>query len=429
MLVSLITKNKYQTIQLPEWKDGHFFVTNPDNGEELFDIVGNGDGWLLRACEDNQLLDRIEGPLVDGQLIRVRIGDALEKAILYVEKSGRQYAKFARCLVGDNASFVIGTDQSADIPLRSTVISGKHCVLTCRNRNWSVQALDNRMGVFINGIRTTQANLAFGDVVSVMNQKFIVLPGILALNAQNVVREALHGKLTPIKLAPVSPERILGKKTAPSFFHREPRFTNGVFEKDVNVAAPPSQVQQTARDPLSNQTDSSDALLTYGPAVTSAAAMALGGVANPILGLITLAGSFIFPSLRRKKQQQAEQLKQQEYDKLREEEAKEEAKRRQLYTQYLRKLEQELDALNKKQTQQLLKFNPRPDEEANKLHRDNRAERHRFSGRNALSSAVRLAVLIDLQACQTEVYIGIGRSHIGLRKRHVIKIRNNGSFG
>ena len=89
-----------------------------------------------------------------------------------------------------------------------------------------------------------------GDTVSIMNQKFIVLPGILVMNAQNVVLEALRGKFTTLKFSPVASDKILGKKTAPVFFHREPRFTNGLFEKDFNVIAPPSQIQQSSRAPL-----------------------------------------------------------------------------------------------------------------------------------------------------------------------------------
>ncbi|MBQ4044536.1 MAG: FHA domain-containing protein, partial [Clostridia bacterium] len=367
MLVSLITKSRYQTLQLPEWKDGHFLITDPNSGEELFDIVGNGDSWLLKSCGDNQLLDNVGDVLADGQLIRVRIGEAMEKALLYVEKSGRQYAKYARCPLGDNVSFMIGADKSADIQLDSPVISPNHCILSCRNRKWSVQALDNKLGVYVNGVRTSQANLAPGDTVSVMNQKFIVLPGLLVLNAQNVMREALHGKLTPLHFTPVDPEKIVGKKSAPDFFHREPRFTNGLFEKDINVIAPPSPVGQPGRDSSAGQKDDSDALLTYGPAVTSGLMMLLGGLANPITGLGMLASSLVWPAMRRKKQREAEQLKRQEYQQMLEEEAREEEKRRQLYSQYLARLDQELDELNRKQAQQLLKFNPRVDQEADKL--------------------------------------------------------------
>ena len=373
MLVSLITKAKYQTLQLPEWKDGHFLITDPNSGEELFDIIGNGKDWLLKPCGDNQIQDHAGEVLENGQLIRVRIGDALDSALLYVEDGARHYAKYARCPVGDNESFTIGTDKNADILLNSPVISGKHCVLTCRSRRWSVQALDNRMGVFVNGMRTSQANLQPGDTVSIMNQKFIVLPGILAMNVQNVDVELFRSRMKRLKFDPVPTEKLLGKKTAPEFFHREPRFTNGLFEKDINVVAPPNPIAQSSGKAPDSHGGDSDGLLTYAPAVASGLMTVLGGVANPVAGLGMLVSSLFIPYLRNQKRREADQIRKKEYEQRLEEEAQEEEKRRQLYTQYLDKLDRELDELNQKQTQQLLKFNPRPDHEAEKLLSDKSA--------------------------------------------------------
>lgn len=366
MLVSLITKARHHTFQLPQWRDGHFMLTDPRSGEELFDIVGTGAGWQIYPCGSNQLSGDA-GILADGQLLRARLGASMEKAILYVEKRSPQYARFGRCLVGDTVTFKIGTGPDADIRLKSPVISPVHCTLTSVNRQWRVTSLDRKLGVFVNGQRVMQALLKPGDTVCVMHQKFIVLPGMLAMNGQNLIKESLRGKITPLHIEPVEEDRIVGRAPSPSFFHRAPRFTNGLFEKNVDVDAPPTPVVQTRRDPSLDRKDDSDGLLTYGPAIMSGAAMLLGGMANPITGIGMLVSSLLFPSLRKKKQQEAADLRREEYEKQREEEIREEQKRRQLYDQYLRRVDRELDEINRKQTQQLLKFNPSVQQEIEEL--------------------------------------------------------------
>ena len=372
MLVSLMMKARYHTIQLPEWRDGHFVVTDPVSGEELFDIVGDGIGWQLYPCGDTQLKDKVDR-LSDGQLIRARVGSTLEKAILYVEKKKRQYAKYGRCSVSDNASFVIGTDANADIRLGSKVISGQHCVLACRNRQWSVKSLNQSIGVYVNGRHTMQTVLRPGDTVSVMNQKFIVLPGVLAMNGQNLLPESLRGKVVPIKFDEADTGRMVGKAPSPVFFHREPRFTNGLSGEDFDVIAPPTPVAQTARDPMLDHRGDSDGMMTYGPALVSGATMLLGGMANPVAAIGMLVSSILFPSLRKKKQQEALDLKREEDEKQRELEIQEEKKRREVYAQYLKKLDRELDELNVRQTKQLLKFNPSALEEAENLRRSRKS--------------------------------------------------------
>ncbi len=384
MLAALITKRGYVTIALPKWKEGHFYFKDPDNGKDLFEITGDGEQWQLKACGWNQILDQGVPYLQNGSMIHVRLASSMEKAIIYAENRGKAYAKYASCLVSDYASYVIGIDKQSDIVLNNPLISARHAILKCQNGKWNVESISESLAVCVNGRRVLRADLKYGDVVSILNQKFIVLPGVLAMNAQNIVLEAMKGRFQSVKFTETPQDKLIGNEPDPVFFHRQPRFTGGLFEKDVSFIAPPEIRERAKRRESAGSSerieaeDSDDTLLTYGPAVTSGLLMVLGGITNPVYGLGMLASSILFPSLRRRKEKE----KRAEYErlqKLREEQKQEEEQRqiererqeaaliRKKYKEYLRKLDRELDEINRKQTEQLQKFNRSAAEECSIL--------------------------------------------------------------
>ena len=384
MLAALITKKGYETIALPKWKEGHFYFKDPGNGKDLFEITGDGEQWQLKACGWNQILDQDVSYLQNGSMIHVRLESSMEKAFIYAEDSGKAYAKYASCLVPDHVSYVIGTDKKSDIVLKNPLISARHAILKCQNGNWNVEALSESLAVCVNGRRVLRADLRYGDVVSILNQKFIVLPGVLAMNAQNIVPEAMKGCFQSVKFTETPQYRLVGNEPDPVFFHRQPRFTGGLFEKDVSFVAPPEIRERAKRREAASSSgrieteDNDDTLLTYGPAVASGLMMVLGGITNPIYGLGMLASSIIFPSLRKQKEKE----KKAEYERLQKlrEEQKQEEEQRQIererqeaallqkkYKEYLRKLDKELDEINRKQTVQLQKFNRSAAEECSIL--------------------------------------------------------------
>lgn len=348
MLVSLITETTYTSLQLPDWVDGQYFVRCPSTGRELFCIIGYTDHWKLKPCEGSQILDTLkEGRLVCGSVLRVRLGTTMRKAILYAEASDIGYAKYARCLVGANERFTIGSSNEADIRIVGAMIAPIHCILRHANSQWSAEAIDQSVGIFVNGKRMQSVNLQPGDVLSILNQRFIFLPGLLTLNAQNLDPDHITSRLRAIHGSHFSAEEVLGKPPEQSFFHRQPRFTNGLFEGDFQVTAPPPQQTMGGSD---------NTALAIGPAVATGALHLLGGGLNPLVGLFSIASSLLFPSMRRQKQkEQAEQA---------------EAQRQEQYTRYLEKLESELEQLNRQQCESLNKCNPRLDREIEALKRD-----------------------------------------------------------
>ena len=346
MILSLITKERYSSIYLPERREGVFALEGPDGGE-LFTVEGNGE-WVVRETSRGHLPKGGPVTIRPGELIAVRIGNEMRAAYLYAENADRRYAKYARCQMPDNGEYTVGSARDNFFSLVNPNVSLRHCKLTCRDRVWSVTDLGSRLGTFVNGKRTDEGTrkLAPGDVVSVLNQKFIVLPGLLAFNAQNVDTSQLKGTVRPLKVPPLPLDDPCAQQLPLRYFRRHARFTSGVEGKDFSVTPPPAPMKAAAEAP---------AYLSFGPAMVSGAAMLLAGM-NPITGVAMIASPVIFQNLGR---QFGEKTRREQ-----------EARRQKMYDEYLGRLESELNALQNKQTAALRKQSPDPKVEAEHLLRD-----------------------------------------------------------
>lgn len=374
MLLSLLTNKTCSTLQLPDRIEGRYCLYDPEDGSELFVITSEADEstvspedllygrsadkahWRISEGRYGRLHHGDPVTAASGLLLRVRIRSAMESALLYCEDKDPGYSKYARCMVPDSAEFTVGSFPQCDFVCTSPEVAGRHFVLRCSGGIWSVRDEGSSTGTYVNGNRlgTGFHTLAPGDVVSVMHQKFIPLPGMLSFNAQcldlNGLKERLKAaggsagaSLRLMDLPPWTQLAPLRKEDPKPFFHRQPRFTDEIAEERIQVDAPPA--------PQGQQNDI-PALLTYGPAVTSGAAMLLAGM-NPVMGAGMLAGSVLFPGLTRKRTEKLQQ--------------EEEEKRRQLYSEYITKVEQQLQDLGKQQSKALHEQFPEPLSEMKKV--------------------------------------------------------------
>lgn len=345
MILSLLTKTEYFSLRLPERKEGRFLLRDPHDSSVLFVITGDGHSWTVRESEEGKLPKGMPVELRTGDLISVRIREGMEAAHLYAEQVSPHYAKFARCPVPDDVEYRIGCADTCDLVCDNPKIDSFHCKLICRNRVWGVEDCLSGTGTYVNGRRVAPGVhfLKPGDTVSVLNQKFILLPGLLVFNAQNMNPARLKGHFSTLKVPPIPFRRPLELEKPVAYFHRKPRYLQSIAEEDFSVNAPPASHASNG---------AVDNTLSMGASIVSGMAMLLGGM-NPIAGIGMLASSVIFPSLNRKKG-----------EKYRKEE---EEKRQKIYQEYLDKLEQEMQELLRKQETQLRRQNPEPLATAKKI--------------------------------------------------------------
>lgn len=349
MLLSLITQNEYRSLRLPERREGVFTLTDPLDGRTLFLLSGSEKGWTVRETSLGRLSKGDPVELISGMLLHVRIRENMEQALLYMEEASQFYAKFARCMVPDQIEYQIGSADDCDLVCNNIQISPHHCLLACRNRVWTIQDQNSAVGTCVNGKRIASPRiLEPGDVVSVLNQKFIVLPGLLAFNGQNIDPAQLKGKFMLLNVPRLPMEKPLSKELPRVYFRRKPRYLQSVYESDIfEIQAPPDPRTAANTNP---------ALLTMAPTIVSGLAMLAGGLTNPVSGLGMLASSLIFPQISRKRNEKLLQ--------------EEEEKRKQVYSQYLEKLNREMEELVSKQAETLKDRNPDPRIEAQQILQD-----------------------------------------------------------
>jgi pSer/pThr/pTyr-binding forkhead associated (FHA) protein len=67
----------------------------------------------------------------------------------------------------------VGRGRDADIYVASAELSRRHAALTHRDSEWTVQDLDSRNGVFLNGVKVHSASLRDGDKVQLGEVVFV----------------------------------------------------------------------------------------------------------------------------------------------------------------------------------------------------------------------------------------------------------------
>lgn len=343
MLLSLITEDQYTTLYLPNRPEGMFFVCDPQGGERLFAVSGESGKWKIRELAGCQFVDTQPESLWNGMMCTVRIRGLMEKASLYAQEESPRNAKFARCPVPDDFSFSYGSAEDNLFRTDNPYVSPRAFTMECKGRNWAVKDSGSPYGTFVNG-RNIGGKTVFlrpGDLVSVLNQKFIVLPGLLAFNAQGLDTDRLKGKLHALKVPDLKEIQPFAEEKEREWFHRAPRFTDSLNEQKISVQAPPSVRQQ--------QTDKTATMLSMGPALSSGLIMMLGGM-NPVYGIGMAASSLIWPQLGRKRTEKLQKA--------------EEEKRQMQYEEYLQKVDAELEELRARQTEALKKKAASPSEEA-----------------------------------------------------------------
>lgn len=80
---------------------------------------------------------------------------------------------------------VLGRDKEADIVLGETVLSRRHCRIFRLERRWLVEDLGSRNGTFVNGSRTTRAELKAGDTIQLGHIRLTLLaPAVAPTSAE-----------------------------------------------------------------------------------------------------------------------------------------------------------------------------------------------------------------------------------------------------
>jgi len=334
MIVTLLNREKIQSITLPEKIRGQFWIhDHHDSSKKLIGIEALNGEWILKSNKHVKLMDN------KGQFVRNTVISPLSiyhlgidgedgKTFVFTEPSTDDRQIFTKYLVDKDMDISIGRAEQNDIVLANRFVSASHAKLSFRGGQWSITDQDSTNGTFVNGVRVKRSKLKIGETIYIMGFKVIVGNCFVAFNnpdgtvslKKNVLKHFVNQE----------PKRIDEEEEyeapQPEYFYRSPRFKRDVETAVFKIDSPPQNAigEET---PL---------MLVLGPSMTmgmASMATAIFAVNNAmahgdfsrampsiIMSCSMLLGTILWPILskkydmrRRRKKEKVRQAKYKEY--------------------------------------------------------------------------------------------------------------------
>ncbi|MBP3856320.1 MAG: type VII secretion protein EssC [Ruminiclostridium sp.] len=308
MLLTLLKNDSSNSIVLPEKISGRYPIThNGRNGAETLLVVeAEGDMWKLRSGIRSKIIDG-ENELHDitlaaGSITTIRINETEETAFLVAESINNTDMMFKKVIMNKPCSFVIGTSNSCDIYINTGYSKKAQIELVYdTNTGFKITNFFQGVGVYQNQVKPQIGCLGIGDVISIINTRFVFGKGFIAFDhSKDIVinNNTLFG--TFINEKPIK-ERVyfFDEEYSQGLFFCSPRFKKELETSEISIEYPPTS-QMNNRVP---------AALTLGPSITmgmsSAATAAFtvtnqlsnGGSIMTVMPSVIMASSMLLSSL------------------------------------------------------------------------------------------------------------------------------------
>lgn len=344
-----------RSLPLTDLPEGRFEIHDQENGRLICRVSGGADGWHVQPAASLSFPAGDQDLLAPGRRMRLLENGGNRQYMLFPTAGSHQGRAFARCLVPEGFTLTVGSAGDNELVCAQGYVSGHHLVLRYSNRAWHMKSLDSHLGVYVNGRRCGEKALCPGDTVSVLEQKLIVLPGLLAFNSPDGKTALRAGSaLTLLKPPHISAEDAFTSTPLEDFFYRAPRFSQGMDNPALTVDSPPAP----------HEPSQTNALLTMAPGLLMGV-VSLAVATNPLLPLASLAGATIFPFLNRRNTEKQQ--------------AEDEEKRKAAYQAYLNDIEAHIADVTGKQEKLLRSRIPPTRERVAALLKD----QHRLWSRNS----------------------------------------------
>lgn len=289
MIVTLIKQDRLFTIFLPNKVMGQYWIKDYDqHGKErsLLSIEAVSGQWVARSNKKVIILDSNKNNIAEVTLsnylfYHLQILNEDEKVSMYVEPVTKESQSFIKIVPLKNGEYRIGRTLDSHICFDNNLVSSDHARLFYQDGQWRIVDRDSTNGTFVNGLRITDCNLKFGDIIYIMGLKIIVGSSFVAVNMpENKVK--LDGnnfkKLEIKKPNDIDDDDDESEDVdTTSYFYRSPRFKRDVQSANIKIDGPPvaTEEQQT---PL---------LLVLGPTIT----MGITMISSSLIGTINTINS------------------------------------------------------------------------------------------------------------------------------------------
>ena len=352
MKLTLLSKQEYTSVTLPEKYAGHYWVRGRNTDGKMLDVVsvealrstesGGVSQWIMKSNRRFKIVDKSDNtlpsvPLNPLELYRVQSAGGHVNYTLFTEPLSldrKQYKGYK--LASNEATLSIGREESNSICYANKFVSGSHATLSISTGGMTIRDLGSTNNTYVNGESVQQQPLSVGDVIYILGLQIIVTNSGIFLNNPDgnvkVQSKELREYHTPAlkDSSADSDENDEFEDVQPEYYYRAPRFKHDADEFELRIDAPPSN-QDNDEVPM---------IMLVGPSLTMGMASGASGVfavtsalergdimsAMPsiVMCLSMLLGTLMWPLITKTFQKRLKQRK--------------EAKRQDTYKKYLAQL-------------------------------------------------------------------------------------------
>lgn len=361
MILTIFEGKSCTSMTLPDCPEGRHLIQRPSDDEPLLMMVGTPEGWRM-AEAGARFLDPAPQLLESQMLLKLLCRKDQQPVMIYAEKKTRDRQRFSYLLMPGQITLRIGSDAGCDVVYDTPHVQSHHLTLHYDGKSWSAMVEKGASHIYVNGLAFSGGMLRMGDMLFLMGQRFVFLPGILCSNCPDGRVKINHRSIRKVDIPQIDKEDYFREAPVRPYFNRMPRFIAAMEEEKLNVDAPPAQqgIQQQS------------VLLQMGPALTSGLFAMLGGMTS-LVSMGMMASNLIFPSIGRKKMME----RQEAYEK----------RRQEAYRAYLEQIEAQLSEMAQRQLRHMHKQLPTAVDTARQLLKDHR---HLWDRRRTQSDCMQL---------------------------------------
>ena len=365
MKLLILDQYRITKFVLPEKIEETFLIPYKIKGNSIDNVItieAENNKWVIKSNGNVDVLNgdipRDKAILDNYQYYKLKVTGITENSILYC----MPYCDSVTYNLSIDTldKITIGSSNNCHICYSNSLVMDIHACIKKEDNKWYI--VNNKDALtYLNNIRVSKQILKFGDVIFINGLKMIWMGSYIKINNPNNVvmvkglsiykrlRVVESEKLDPVPLDEMNKTLY----TEDDYFYHTPRLKSSVIEESVSIDPPPQM----------ENIDSTPAILTIGSSITMAASSLMTGytviyglasgtktlissIPQIVICIALILGCIVIPRVsshyKKKKKRQKEVL------------------RKNKYTAYLKKKEENINLIMKHQKQILLENNITP---------------------------------------------------------------------
>ncbi|MGN0202923.1 MAG: type VII secretion protein EssC [Coprococcus sp.] len=327
MFLTLISKDRIQTIALPEKIAGQFrlSMTKGEKALNVLNVEGIGGRWILKSGSRTILMNTRGEPAksIEAQpyeMYYFKAKDNTSKGIVFCEPVTEDRCIFRKLAFKEDVKITIGRGPKSGMCYSRPFVSTKHACLSYSHGKWELEDCGSANGTFVNSCAVTRTELKAGDIIYILGLKIIIGSDFIAYNNPDGrvglnLPQAMVFETGILQVQEEAENAAADEEDSEEYYSRSPRFMREIEAPTISIDSPP-QNQIGQEMPMALVLGSSVAMGMMS-AVMLVSAVISQNVMSMATGSIMLVSTLLLPVITRRYERgyrrKREKLRQEKY--------------------------------------------------------------------------------------------------------------------